>query len=235
MGEQADYQINRMQDGNSHCGTLRRSSTMQVTGQILAVSPRYDQNNVQMQWQAHGKTFYTFDMLVQGPNGQVSGEISSTSANVYPKSAGEQITVDSYEQNGYPKLRAIQQDQQQGGQQQAPQQQVNQGNYQPPSQAPQRDYDKENRGKCRFGLYAQLLGSGVKPLDLANDRAALMAVETLIEYSMTGIPKADYPQPNQPFQQPAQQQAPPQQQQNQAPQQQFDSNAGFVPTDEIPF
>ncbi len=49
-----------------------------------------------------------------------------------------------------------------------------------------------------------------------------------------------YPQPNQPFQQPQQQpqqQAPPQQQppQKQAPAQPYDSNAGFVADDNIPF
>jgi hypothetical protein len=105
---------------------------MQVTGQILSVVPRIDTNtNAQMYWQAHNKTFYTFDMVVQGQNGQVSGEINSTTPNVYPKAAGDQITVEPSTQNGYPKLKAISEQNQQ------PQQQPQQGYHQQPQQQSQ--------------------------------------------------------------------------------------------------
>ena len=112
---------------------------MQVTGQILAVAPRIDTNtNAQMYWQAHGKTFYTFDMVVQGPSGQVAGEINSITPNVYPKQVGAEITVEPYVQNGFPKLKAISEQNRQP-QQQQPQQNVNQppaqNTYTPPSQA----------------------------------------------------------------------------------------------------
>jgi len=127
---------------------------MQVTGQILSVTARIDNNtNAQMSWGAHGKTFYTFDMVVQGPNGQVSGEINSTSQGVYPKAAGDQITVEPSTQNGYPKLKAISEQNQQQGQQNQGQQ-----NYQQPQQqgqqqqqAPQQPPQRSIQDNIAFG------------------------------------------------------------------------------------
>jgi hypothetical protein len=50
---------------------------------------------------------------------------------------------------------------------------------------PARDYDKENRGKCRFGFYNTLIGS-IGAAGLLANPAELAAVEMLIEYSMNG-------------------------------------------------
>ena len=161
---------------------------MQVTGNILSVTPRIDNNtNAQAYWQAHGKTFYTFDMVVQGPAGQVSGEINSTSSNVYPKNVGDQITVEPSTQNGYPKLKAI------SDQNQQPQQQPQQGFYPPQQQQqrpPQNDVQdnirfaqalnlasaefvggkiEENKIKERSRIYYHILKSRAFPLSMSND------------------------------------------------------------------
>ena len=170
---------------------------MQVTGTIGNVQARIDNNTgAQRFWQAHGKTNYVFEMSINTPTGPEIGEISSQTANVYPKPIGAPITVNVTDGQYGRKFSAVQEQQ---GQQQ-PFQQGGQTNYpsQPQQQAPPqnqpRDFDKENRGKCRFGLYAQRLGSGVSPVDLANDRASLEAIEILIGYSMNGLPQAQQPQ-----------------------------------------
>lgn len=72
---------------------------------------------------------------------------------------------------------------------------------QQPSQAPpaentyhapaQRDYDKENRGKCRFGMYQACLQAGLDPTDLSRDWPVLDAIEVLVGYSMNGLPAHD--------------------------------------------
>ena len=51
---------------------------------------------------------------------------------------------------------------------------------------PPRDYDKENRGKCRFGFYQAAIQSGMSPTSLVKDKAGLDAIEQLVEYSMNG-------------------------------------------------
>jgi len=66
-----------------------------------------------------------------------------------------------------------------------------QSTYTPPKK---RDYDKENRGKCRFGFYQAMLSSGVKPADIISNLMTLSAVEKLVRFSMEGIDK-DKPMP----------------------------------------
>lgn len=63
-----------------------------------------------------------------------------------------------------------------------------QNTYRPPAQ---RDYDKENRGKCRFGLYQACLQAGILPGDLSTAWKLLDAIEKLVGYSMCGLPPHD--------------------------------------------
>lgn len=58
-----------------------------------------------------------------------------------------------------------------------------------------RDFDKENRGKCRFGLYQATIQAGCSPEALDADVKLLQAIEGLVEKSMNGIggmPNPDY-------------------------------------------
>ncbi len=50
-----------------------------------------------------------------------------------------------------------------------------------------RDYDKENRGKCRFGFYQALLQAGFNAVELNENMQQLQAVEGLVEKAMEGI------------------------------------------------
>ena len=49
-----------------------------------------------------------------------------------------------------------------------------------------RDFDKENRGKCRFGFYQAILQAGMNPAELVEDVPSLQAIEKLVEFSMEG-------------------------------------------------
>ncbi len=187
---------------------------MQIQGTIGNVQARVDPNtNEQRFWQAHGKTNYVYDMSITTPVGPEVGEISSQTANVYPKAIGSFITVNVTDSQYGRKFSAVQE--QQGGQQ--PQQQAPPPQQRPPQNKP-RDYDMENTGKCRYGLYAASMQSGTKAIGLANDRAELEAIEVLARYSVFGLP-------------PARQQEPPQQQS----QEEYDYNRAFDSTDNIPF
>ena len=58
-----------------------------------------------------------------------------------------------------------------------------------------RDYDKENLGKCRFGLYQATIQAGCRPEALDADTKLLMALESLAKKCMDGIgglPNPDY-------------------------------------------
>ncbi len=63
--------------------------------------------------------------------------------------------------------------------------------YTPVQQPKPRDYDKENRGKCRFGLYQACLQAGLPPVGLVEDWTILNAIEILVGYSMDGLPPHD--------------------------------------------
>lgn len=208
---------------------------MQLTGTILTVQARIDNNtNAQMSWSAHGKTFYTFDMTVRGPNGDVSGEISSTSVGVYPKTVGSIITVDSFEQNGWPKLKAIS-DQQQGGQPQQQQQPYQQQPQQqaPPAQRPPQQQDSV-QDRIAFAQAYNLANAdhlkGIIKTEQMHERTklhykVLTTRQFPFEMSLSGPAE------------PAQQQTPPQQQAPppQAPPAQDFNEPPFSPTDDIPF
>jgi len=68
------------------------------------------------------------------------------------------------------------------GQQQPPQQA-----YTPPVKPASRDYDKENRGKCRFGFYQAAITMGMTPVQLVADMPTLNAIEKLVDFSMEGF------------------------------------------------
>lgn len=57
--------------------------------------------------------------------------------------------------------------------------------------ATQRDYDKENRGKCRLKLYEAHVQGGISAVQLGGDWALLKAIETLVGYAMDGLPVAE--------------------------------------------
>jgi len=68
--------------------------------------------------------------------------------------------------------------------QQAP---VQQQAYTPPVKPVSRDYDKENRGKCRFGFYQAAITMGMTPVQLVADMPTLNAIEKLVDFSMEGF------------------------------------------------
>ena len=167
---------------------------MQVQGQILKVVPKIKDGYPETFTTANGQ-FFVFNMAIQQPSGPLCGTINSKSPQ-YPLAAGEEITVEqSLGNQNEVKFKKINPQYQQGQQQQG------------------RDFDKENTGKCRFGLYRAILESGVKATALANDMAELEAVEILSGYSMKGLPQQGHQQEQQ---QPLQQ-APPQQSYGDAP------------------
>lgn len=59
-----------------------------------------------------------------------------------------------------------------------------------------RDYDKENRGKCRFGFYQAFIEAGGSPSNLLSSQVELEAIEKLVEYSMEGVPLLGVPEPD---------------------------------------
>ena len=77
----------------------------------------------------------------------------------------------------------------------AVQPQAPQGSPQPAqaTKAPERDYDKENRGKCRYGLYCAAIRSGVHPTSLNEDQPTLQAIERLVDKAMNGVGPAQRP------------------------------------------
>lgn len=150
-----------------------------ITGTILNIEPTQEGG-----YQSRNGYIYTFWMAIETPNGPLSGEIGSKT-ELYPVPVGKEITVNvtNDTQRGVkfkkinPQYEAQRpQNTQQGGQQ--PRQGAN---------APKRDYDKENRGKCRNKLYAACIITGITPEDLSANRITLMAIEGLVEKSMNGI------------------------------------------------
>ncbi len=213
MGEIADHYVGKMQSGKSYSDfnfKPLRSSTMQVTGQILKVVPNMKDGYPETFTTTNGQ-FYVFNMAIQQPGGPLCGTINSKSPQ-YPLAAGTEITVEqSLGNQNEVKFKKINLQYQQG-QQQAPQQ----GQQQPTS---------KDRLIVTQVVYKSLLAmpnpvTGNLEADLRAGVDMIMRVGE-----------------NKPVQQP-QQQAPPQQQQQAPPQQappQYDPNAAFDPTDDIPF
>ncbi len=63
--------------------------------------------------------------------------------------------------------------------------------YTPINQPKPRDYDKENRGKCRLKLYEAHIQGGISAVQLGGDFPLLKAIETLVGYAMCGLPAHD--------------------------------------------
>ncbi len=151
---------------------------MQITGTIINVLPTADGG-----YQSQNGYIFTYNMTIQGTDGQTyTGEIGAKT-DLYPLGNGQQITVEFTNTQHGSRFKKVNpqyagQPQQRGGQ-------PNKG----------RDYDKENRGKCRFGLYQACIQQGCKPREMVNDKALLDAIEILIQWSMNGRPN---PPPNNP-------------------------------------
>ena len=159
---------------------------MERTGTIVSVLPDGGYQN-------QNGYIHTFVMTIQCADGQFSGQIGSKS-QVYPLALNAPISVVETLFNGEirfkkfdPKYGAPQQTQQQAPQQQP--QGSPQAAQQPaqPNKAPQRDYNKENRGKCRHGLYCAAVQAGLDPVILNATPDILKAIEGLVEKSMNGI------------------------------------------------
>lgn len=154
---------------------------MQKTGTITNIVPDGG-------YQGQDGYINTFQMSIQCADGLITGQIG-TKAQVYPVAIGQDIIVEiANTQHGvrFKKInpKYANQGQQQNYQQQSPQQ----APQQPQSQG--RDYDKENRGKCRFGFYQALLRSGATAAQLADNMEELLAIEKLVDMSMLGIESA---------------------------------------------
>lgn len=125
---------------------------MQVTGTIASVQPTQNGG-----YQSQNGYIYTYDMVVNGPNGQVNGEIGSKS-NPYPKQVGQEITVEASEGQYGPRLKNINLQHQGGGQQ--GQQQRSQ-----PAQSKTKepDWDAIAEGKTRCAVVCAAIQSGQIP------------------------------------------------------------------------
>lgn len=129
---------------------------------------------------------YTFDMVINTPEGQVGGEIGSKS-QVYPVGVGQGITVDVTSGQYGPRLKKVNPQYQQ----QAPPQQQSPPPYNPPPQtAPsQPDWDEIARGKVRCNLVCAGIQSG------QLEAKSLADCDTYMTYIFTGRNNASGPAP----------------------------------------
>lgn len=147
---------------------------MQKTGTIVQVVPTQRGG-----YSSQNGYIYTFDMTIDCPDGQFTGEIGSK-AQMYPKGNGEEITVEMTQGQYGPRFRAI--NPQYAGQQQ---------NRPPQRRQPQTnkpDWDEIARGKVRCNLICAVLQSGnyPNPADL----------EQYMPYIFTGQIETTGGQPN---------------------------------------
>ncbi len=150
------------------------------TGTITNLMPTVDGG-----YQSQNGWIYTFDISIQTQQGLVTGEIGAKS-QAYPLNVNDQINFEVTNTNQGVKIKKVNPQYAQG----APP--INQPQGQAPPQrgraeSPARDYDKENRGKCRFGFYSTLLGD-MSAVDLLGNLQELQAVEKLVELAMNGFP-----------------------------------------------
>ena len=148
-------------------------------GTITAIGPTQEGG-----YQCQGGYVYTYIMSIQTTTDLFTGEIGSKS-QPYPLAVGSEIHFTVSTGRRGPKIKKVNP--------QYAQQGTQAGNYpqdpiQRPAapQAPRRDFDKEARGKCRFGFYQALLHS-MSANDLVSNNTELAAVERLVEYSMNGF------------------------------------------------
>ncbi len=123
---------------------------MQVTGTIRSVYATQEGGYQSSQ----GNYIYTFEMVIDTPQGPMTGEIGSKT-QPYPAAAGQQITVDIKQTDRGPKFKKV--NPQYAGQQQGPPQQRQQQGA-PQQQKP--DWDEIARGKVRCNLVCAVLSAG---------------------------------------------------------------------------
>ncbi len=151
---------------------------MQKNGKIVNIVPTNGYSGT------HG-WIHTYQMTIACQDGQFTGEIGSKSSP-YPLTVGQEISV--MIENTEHGTRFTKFNPQYAGQagSQSPQS-TPQGAQNRP-QSSNRDYDKENRGKCRFGFYQADMSSGkFCATSLINDAVELQAIEKLVEQSMNGL------------------------------------------------
>lgn len=153
---------------------------MQKTGTIRSIQPNGG-------YQSANGYISTFMMTLQTDEGQITGEIGSKS-EIYPMNPNDQITVEIKNTNHGVKFKKINPQYAQGGHS-GPQQATG------GARSNGRDYDAENRGKCRTQFIKAAIIAGGLNCRCFDD------VIVLTEFAMTGIP----PQ----AQQQSQQSAPP--------------------------
>ena len=132
------------------------------TGIIKAIQPNGG-------YQSQNGYIYTSMMTIQTDEGQVTGEIGSKS-DPYPANIGDEITFNMTNTAHGVRLKKVNpqyQGQSGGGQSSGGQ------------SSGGRDYDAENRGKCRFGIVCAYLQGG-KVLNFYD-------IDELVNYSMSGV------------------------------------------------
>lgn len=144
---------------------------MQKTGTIVSIQPDGG-------YQSQNGYISTFMMTLQTAEGQITGEIGAKSGT-YPMNPNDQITVEINNTTHGAKFKKVNPQYAQGD---------SQSGYSGPQQAAGgtssggRDYDAENRGKCRTQfIKAAIIGGGL------NCRS-FEEVLILTEFAMTGIP-----------------------------------------------
>ena len=187
---------------------------MQYQGTIANIQPAGG-------YQSQNGYIYTFNMSIDTQQyGVVNGEVGSKS-EYYPMQPGEQITVDSTVDNHGTKFKKInpgynnQSPPPQQGYQQAQQQAP------PTQQRPQQDTRQDSI------QFAQALNLAVS--EYVSDKIKINEIEETTNIFYRILKTRQFPMLMGHGQE---QQAPPQ---KQAPAQPYDSNAGFDPTDNIPF
>ncbi len=143
----------------------------QRTGNITEIQPLGG-------YQSQGGYIYTFQMRVQCPDGEVVGEIGSKS-QVYPLSVGQQIIVNVTQTQHGIKLKKINPDQAQQGQQYSqPAPQQGQQNAPQPAGQQKPDWDAISRGKVRNAVVTAYIATGNDPI--------ISDCDYWVEYIMTG-------------------------------------------------
>ncbi len=177
---------------------------MNKTGQIVQITPAGG-------YQSQNGYINTFQMTLQCPDGTFTGEIGAKSQQ-YPMNVGDTINVTvTNDQYGMKFKKFNPQYAGQGGQPEhssvlpasvsPPQYPHNtQNKPQEAAQSTNRDFDKENHGKCFTLLMGATLQSGVGALALTTDPETIKALANLATMCMNSYdfrtPKADMGNPN---------------------------------------
>ena len=133
-------------------------------------------------YQSQNGYVYTFQMAIQGPNNSLTGQIGSKS-EVYPIPVGQPITVEATDTQ-YGMRFKKQQNPQYAGQ----------------SGKQNRDYDKENHGKCFCNILVAVVSSD--GIDTANQQRLTQIADLATacmnsyDYRSSSKPQTTQPNPN---------------------------------------